>query len=100
MIRELKHKPYIVSPLSVATNSVGKKRFILDLRYVNDHLHKEFISFDDLRDFQHYVRPNGFLFKFDLRQGYYHVDIFEEHQEFLGFCWPENKKKINPPMKS
>lgn len=93
MIREVKHKPYIVSPLSVATNSVGKKRFILDLRYVNDHLHKEFVSFDDLRDFQHYVRPNGFLFKFDLRQGYYHVDIFENHQEFLGFCWSGNKEK-------
>jgi len=37
--------PYIFSPLSVNTNSSGKKRLALDLRYVNLHLFKERISF-------------------------------------------------------
>ena len=27
------------------------------------------------------------MIKFDLKSGYHHVDIFEEHQKFLGFSW-------------
>ena len=34
-------------PLLVAVNSSGKKRLILDIRYINDHLYKEYIRFDD-----------------------------------------------------
>ena len=28
-----------------------------------------------------------FLFKFDLKSGYHHLDIFEPHQKYLGFAW-------------
>ena len=31
-------KPIVVNPLSVAYNSSGKPRLILDLRFVNEHL--------------------------------------------------------------
>ena len=27
------------------------------------------------------------MFKFDLKQGYHHIDISEEHQSYLGFSW-------------
>ena len=30
-----------------------------------------------------------FLFNFDLRSGYYHVDIHPEHFKYLGFQWAE-----------
>jgi len=82
-------QPEVISPLSVATSQSGKKRLILDLRHVNQFLHKEYIKFDDWRAFQHYVTQSGYLFKFDLRKGYHHIDIFPEHQLFLGFSWPE-----------
>lgn len=89
---EVEHKPLVVSPLSVAFSSSGKKRLILDLRYVNEHLHKEFVSFDDWREFQNFVKPNGFAYKFDLRKGYHHIDIFQHHQNFLGFSWNKNNR--------
>ena len=38
--------PKVVNPLSVSTNK-GKKRLILDLRYVNNHLWKEEVKFED-----------------------------------------------------
>lgn len=82
--REVEFQPKVVSPLSVATNSLGKNRLILDLRYVNAHLYKERISFDDWRSFKNLVSENGFAYKFDLRKGYYHV---ETHQTYLGFSW-------------
>ena len=31
-----------------------------------------------------------FLFKFDLKSGYHHLDIFKPHQRYLGFAWEVN----------
>ena len=76
-----------MNPLSVAFRSAGKLRLILDLRFVNNHLIKEHITFDDWRVFEQFVTPSGYLFKFDIRKGYHHVDIFPDHQLFLGFSW-------------
>ena len=80
--------PEVINPLSVSINSSGKKRLILDLRYVNTHAYKEKIKFEDWKCFEHYLEGmEGYLFKFDLKNGYYHIDIFEPHQKFLGFSW-------------
>ena len=90
---EVPFKPIVVNPLSVAFNSSGKPRLILDLRFVNEHLLKEHIKFDDWRVFEQFVEPGGFVFKFDLRKGYHHIDILPEHQNFLGFSWKRNGKE-------
>ena len=62
--------PYLVSPLSVAENSSGKKRFILDLSYLNEYVWKEKIKFDDWKIFEQFVDSDNkaFLFKFDLKK--------------------------------
>ena len=36
------------------------------------------------------LNKNDFLFKFDLKSGYHHLDIFEPHQSYLGFTWEWN----------
>ena len=84
---EVSFTPHVVSPLSVAANSSGKLRLIIDLRCVNKHIFKENIRLDDWRSFENYLQPNSFVFKFDLKQGYHHVDIFPDYQTFLGFSW-------------
>jgi len=71
-VKETSIPPKVVNPLSVAENSSGKKSFILDLTYVKDFLYKD---------------KSLYLFKFDLKSGYYHIDIFEPHQTYLGFSW-------------
>ncbi len=38
---EVADKPHVINPLSVSTNSEGKKRLIWDRRYVNQYLWKE-----------------------------------------------------------
>ena len=58
---------------------------ILDLRYVNNHLFKDKIKFDDWNSFQNYLKGNkDFLFKFDLKSEHHDVDISDEHQTYLG----------------
>ena len=71
----------------------GKKRLILGLRYVNNHLFKDKIKFNDWNSFQNYLVGNkGYLLKFDLKSGYHHVDVFDEHQTYLGSSWEINKQ--------
>ena len=35
----------------------------------------------------HYIEKVDYMFKFDISQGYHHIDIFPDHQTFLGFSW-------------
>ena len=85
-IVELHSKPHVINPLSVSANK-DKKRLILDLRYVNRHLERQKVRFEDWKVFQNYLTNNGFLFKFDLKSGYHHVEINRDYQSYLGFSW-------------
>ena len=90
-VKECLTKPKVLNPLLVSTK--GKKRLILDLRYVNNYLFKDKIKFDDWNSFQNYLESNkGYLFKFDLKTGYHHVDIFDEHQTNLGLSQEINQQ--------
>lgn len=82
---EVPFTPHIINPLTVSINNLGKKRLILDLRKVNEHIWKEKISFEDWKVGLEYFTHDGYMFKFDLSKGYHHLDIFPSHQTFLGF---------------
>ena len=87
-IIEAENLQEVINPLSVSINSSGKKRLILDLRYVNSHVYKDKIKFEDWKCFEHQLEgQEGYLFKFDLKNGYHHIDVFESHQKILGFSW-------------
>ena len=34
-----------------------------------------------------YISTGCYLYKFDIRAGYYHIEIGEGHQTYLGFSW-------------
>ena len=83
---ECKDKPYMVNPLTVASNKT-KQRLVLDVRDVNPCLLKENITFEDLSFASTYFKQGQYMIGFDLTSGYHHVDIFQTHQTFLGFAW-------------
>ena len=76
--------PY-VNPLSVSVQSSGKKRLILDLKFVNKHVWKQKVKFEDLKVALNYFDKGHFMFSFYIERGYLHVLIFPPHQTFLGF---------------
>ena len=93
-VRECLTKPKVLNPLSVSKK--GKKRLIWDLWYVNNHLFKDKIKFDVWNSFQNYLEGNkGYLFKFDLKSEYHHIDKSDEHQTYLGFSWEINYKNAS-----
>ena len=74
--------PHVVNPLSVSIQSSGKKRLILDLRHVNHFIWKQKFRCEDWRVLLSYVNKGDYLFSFDLKSGYHHIDIFPDHHFF------------------
>ena len=72
--------PWVVNPLSVSVQANGKKRLIVDLRYINKFLHKMHIKYEDWKTAMSYFVQGADMFSFDLKSGYHHVKIFEHHQ--------------------
>ena len=83
----LDHKPDIVNPLSVSIQPSGKKRLILDLRHVNLYVFKRKFRCEDVLVALQIFSQGFFLFKFDLKSGYHHVEIFPDHRKYLAFSW-------------
>ena len=87
LIEELACKPNIINPLSVSIRSSGKQRLILDLRHVNQFIYKQKFKCEDLSVAMQIFSRNYYLFKFNLKSGYHHVEIFPVHRKFLAFSW-------------
>ena len=70
---------------------------ILDVSFLNQFLWKEKIKFDDWKVLEDFIDSDAeaYLFKFDLKSGYHHIDIHKDHHlKFLGFSWSfENEPK-------
>ena len=86
-VLRVSERPHICSPLSVVSNSVGKLRLVLNLRYLNQYLHVLTFKYEDLRVAALLFDAEEYLFKFDLKSGYHHVDIHPDYHTYLGFQW-------------
>jgi len=86
-VTEVFEAPVIINPLSVSIQKSGKKRLILDLRHVNQFLYKCRFRCEDLSIAKEIMNAGDFMFTFDLKSGYHHVEIFPEHRKYLSFAW-------------
>ena len=60
---------------------------MLDLRFVNSHLWKQKFKYEDIRTVMSMFELEDYVITFDLKSGYHHVDINQEHWKYLGFSW-------------
>ena len=86
-VEELSSPPVILNPLTVSVQNSGKKRLILDLRHINLHVFKRKFKCEGLHIIRDVFSKHFFVFSFDLKSGYHHVDLFPEHRAFLAFSW-------------
>ena len=91
--RESMSCPIVCSPLLVVENAKGKLRLVIDLRYVNQFLIQCKFKYEGLDLISSLFRQGDFVFSFDLKSGYHHVDIHEDSQPYLGFSWGEGDRK-------
>ena len=62
---------------------------MINLRYLNQFLWQDKFKYEDLRIAMLMFQKGDYLFSFDLKSGYHHVDIYESHRQFLGFQWQQ-----------
>ena len=86
MIFECKQRPFVVNPLTVADNTT-KLRLVLDLRHVNEFVILEHIKFEDWHLALQLIQKDDFLFSFDFKSGYHHIEIHPDFYKYLGFSW-------------
>ena len=74
-VEEAKDIPVVCSPLYVVTNGVGKKQLVVNLRHVNGFLWKQKFKYEDLRVAIMMFEKGEWIFSFELKLGYHHVDV-------------------------
>ena len=72
-VEEVVVPPLVVNPLSVSVQATGKKRLILDLRYVNKCLRKMRVKYEDWKIALSYFMTEAFMLSFDLKSGFHHI---------------------------
>ena len=85
--------PTVCSPLQVVVNAKGKRRLVLDLRYVNQYLCQSKFKYEGLNLVPSMFQKGDYVFTFDLKSGYHHVDIHVDSQTYLGFSWGEGVQR-------
>lgn len=80
-------RPKVVNPLTVSVNRQGKNRLILDLRHVNLFLFKFKFRCEDIKTALDMFQVGDYMYKFDIKSAYHHIEIFPAHREYLGFKW-------------
>ena len=86
LVEEIFCAPDIINPLSVSTQRSGKQRLILEFRHVNTFIKQKF-KCEDLSVATQVFDKGFYLFKFDLKSRYHHIEIFPDHRKFLAFAW-------------
>ena len=60
---------------------------MLDLRSVNKYLNITKFRYENLSTVVDIIDQDDFFVTFDLKNGYHHIPLAEEHQKYLGFAW-------------
>ena len=92
-IKQCSECPSVCSPLSVVINARGKKRLVLDLRYVNQFILMSKFKYEGLNVVPQLFSKGDFFITFDLKSGYHHVDIHDDCWSYLGFSWGSGPNK-------
>ena len=88
-VKLVAQKPHVCSPLLVVENAGGKKRLVINLKYINMYLWKVKFKYEDIRSAMMFFEKGDYLCTFDLKSGYHHVDIHVDSQTYLGFEWKQ-----------
>ena len=74
----------VINGLGVAVDRNGKKRLILDARYINLFDRYEGFSYEGLSDVPQYLQPEDYIMLTDLKAGYHQVKMHPSTYQFLG----------------
>ena len=74
----------IINGMGVAVDRNGKKRLILDARYINLFDRHECFSYEGSSDVRQYLQPEDYLMLTESKAGHHQVKIYPSTHRFLG----------------
>lgn len=76
-----------ISTLFAVPKKDGGNRPVINLKEVNQFLSYRHFKMEGIHSLRDLLRPNDWLGKIDLKDAYFVVPIWENHQKFLRFLW-------------
>lgn len=86
-VKQVDYKPRCVNPISCVPKKNNKLRLICDLRYVNDYCSAPSFRYEDITFLKDVIHTGDKLTSVDLKDGFHHVPVHRDFQDFLGFQW-------------
>ena len=81
-------KNLVLSPIyTVPKKEKGKRRLVINLRWVNSHLRTEHFKMTTMKEIKGMIRKDAFMAKIDLKDCYWQVPVYQKDQRFLSFRW-------------
>ena len=72
---------------TVMKKGTDKRRPVINLRWVNDHLHQTHFKMTTMKDVKAAITKNCFMAKVDLKDCFWQMPVAKKHQRFLSFAW-------------
>jgi hypothetical protein len=91
-------KPHCVHPLQVEVQP-NKNRLILDCSFLNKLIQVPKFKFEDSKVGLSYFQKDGYIFSFDMKDGYHHILINDEFRTYLGFKFEYDGKTLYAQFK-
>jgi len=63
----------------------GSKRMILNLKFLNEHINYNHFKIESIKNVLNLIRPGAYMASIDLKDAFFSVPIFPQHQRFLKF---------------
>ncbi len=82
-----RNPPKVVNPFTVSVQSNGKKRLIADLRHLNENIDTQKFKLEDLNMALPALRQANYIFSFDFKKAYFHINLDPEVQKYFGFSF-------------
>ncbi len=79
--------PKVINPFSVSIRTNGKKRLIADLWHLNQFLAPPHFKIDDYKVAMPAIKASNFMFTFNLKKGYYHVELDDSVKDLFSFAF-------------
>ena len=77
-----------VSPIFLREKkNKGTYRFILNLKKLNEQIEYNHFKMESLQTITNVIVSNAWMASLDLKDAYYCIKIFKQHQRFLRFSW-------------
>ena len=87
-IYETKAENLILSSIyPVVKKDSDKRRPVINLRWVNEHLHTAHFKMSTMKDVKAAIIEKCFMAKIDLKECFWQMPVAKKHQRFLSFHW-------------